>query len=160
MIGGKVGIVLEVDLIAEHRILWKSFVRCRVNINIAAPFCPGMFLPRSDRSDMWISLKYERLLDVCFRCGSLGHTEAYCENERATLSNEFGFKFPAFGDWLKVDNDKVPLGNYEHPPERQPSVDLGSGALPSVISEVAELDIRTSEVAVRNDIPLLVVEDM
>jgi hypothetical protein len=67
---------------------------------------------------MWISLKYERLLDVCFRCGSLGHTEAYCENERATLSNEFGFKFPAFGDLLKVDNDKVPPGIYEHPPER------------------------------------------
>jgi hypothetical protein len=108
---------------------------------------------------MWISLKYECLPDVCFRCGSLGHTEAYCEKERVTLSNEFGFKFPTFGDWLKVDNDKIPLGIYEHPSERQPSVDLGLGALPSVLFEVAKLDIRTSEVAVRNDILLLVAED-
>ena len=108
---------------------------------------------------MWIILKYERLPDVCFWCGSLGHIEAYCEKERATLSNEFGFKFPAFRDWLKADNDKIPPGIYEHPSERQPSVDLGSGVLPSAIFEVAELDIRTREVAVQNDIPLLIAED-
>jgi hypothetical protein len=85
-------------------------------VNIVAPLCPGIFLPRKDRSDIWISLKYERLPEVCFRCGIIGHMEYSCESEKILLSNEFGSKFPAFGEWLKTDNDKVPPGIYATPP--------------------------------------------
>ena len=48
LIGGKVGRVLEVDLIAKPRILWQRFVCCRINIDITTLLWLGMFLPRKD----------------------------------------------------------------------------------------------------------------
>ncbi len=156
LIRGKVGRVLEVDLIVEPRILWQRFVRCRINIDITTPLCPGMFLPRKDRNDIWISLKYERLPEVCFQCGVLGHTEVSCDNERTSLANEFGVQFFAFGDWLKTDNDKFPLGIYEQPPDLQPSGERSSAAKLRFNFVDAELVSRNGEVVVQRDEPSLV----
>jgi hypothetical protein len=86
-----------------------------VNINVNKPLCPGVFLPRYERTNIWISLKYERLPEFCFRCGIIGHTDVQCETNRVVLTNEFGRKFPAFGDWLHCGNDKTPPGLYEKP---------------------------------------------
>jgi hypothetical protein len=36
------------------------------------------------------------------------------------LSNEFGLKFPAYGEWFHIGNDKTPLGIYEKPPAKHP----------------------------------------
>jgi hypothetical protein len=73
-IGGVAGQVLEVDLIGEPRIQWQRFVRCRINIDLNAPLSSGIFLPRNNLSDIWVSLKYERLPECCFRCGIIGHS--------------------------------------------------------------------------------------
>lgn len=37
-------------------------------------------------------------------------------SEQSFLSNEYCVKFQAFGDWLKIDNDKVPPRIYVKPP--------------------------------------------
>ena len=116
LIGGKAGLVLEIDFSEDTRYHWKRFVRCRVNVNISEPLCPGIFLPRNDRNDIWISLKYERLPEFCFRCGVIGHCDSLCDSVQTLLSNEFGFMFPAYGEWMKIDNDKVPPGIYIKPP--------------------------------------------
>ncbi len=79
------------------------------------PLCPGIFLPRHERTDIWISLKYERLLEFCFRCGIIGHTDVHCETNKVVLTNEFGGKFTAFGEWLHSGNDKIPPGIYDKP---------------------------------------------
>ncbi len=87
-----------------------------MNVDISVPLCPGIFLPRDNLNDIWISLKYERLPEVCYRCGIIGHMENICYSEQVLLSNEHGFKFQAFDDWLKIENDKMPPGIYEIPP--------------------------------------------
>ncbi len=117
LVGAKAGSVVDTEISEASGGLWQRFARVRVNINVNNPLCPRVFLPRNERNDIWISLKYERLPEVCFRCGIIGHTEAYCESDRVVLSNEFGGKFAAFGEWLNIGNDRTPPGIYEKPPE-------------------------------------------
>ena len=119
LVGNKAGSVVVVDFSESPSGIWQRFARVRVNVNVNKPLCPGVFLPRHERTDIWISLKYERLPEYCLRCGILGHTEVHCETNKVFLTNEFGRKFPAFGEWLHCGNDKTPPGIYEKPPITQ-----------------------------------------
>jgi hypothetical protein len=61
-------------------------------------------------------MKYEKLPDLCFRCGIIGHSVSNCEAERKFLRNEYGALFLAFGNWLKSDSADSPLGIYKKSP--------------------------------------------
>jgi hypothetical protein len=144
-IGRNVGQVLEVDFIGEPQMLWKRFVRVRINMNINAPFCLGIFLPRPGLKDLWISLKYERLLELCFRCGLIGHSEGKCTEKKLFLRNEFGGLFPKFGDWIKVENGNLPPSLYVHP-SVTPTVEVPKIVYPTTVATAAdELKNRTSK---------------
>jgi hypothetical protein len=39
----------------------------------------GFWLERPELEDLWIQLKYERLLDFCFDCGRLSHQRRDCK---------------------------------------------------------------------------------
>ena len=144
-IGRNVGQVLEVDFIGEPQMLCKRFVRVRINMNINAPFCLGIFLPRPSLKDLWISLKYEKLLELCFRCGLIGHSEGKCTEKKLFLRNEFGGLFPKFGDWIKAKNGNLPLGLYVHP-SVTPTVEVPKIVYPTTVATAAdELKNRTSK---------------
>ena len=134
LIGDKAGSVVEVEFSDAPSGMWRRFARVRVNINVNKPLCPGIFLPRHERTDIWISLKYKRLPKFCFRCGIMGHTEVHCESNRVVLTNEYGRKFSAFGDWLHCGNDKTLPGIYE-----KPSVVL----VPTVVQDVPAIVQKT-----------------
>ena len=74
---------------------------------------PGMFLPRLGLPDLWIGLKYEKLSELCYKCGTLGHAEKECFLCKALLSNQHGIRFPAFGEWLRIENDRALPDIYE-----------------------------------------------
>ena len=99
--------------------MWQRFARVRVNVNVNVnnPLCLGIFLPRNERNDIWISMEYKSLLEFCFRCGVIGHTDVHCETNKVVLSNEFRGKFPAFGEWIHIGNDRTSLGIYDKPSE-------------------------------------------
>jgi hypothetical protein len=127
-----VGRVLEVDLVAEPIPQWRKFVRIRIEIEISNPLKPGIFLPRPRLQDVWIGLKYEKLSEFCFKCGVIGHTEKDCSLERYLLSNPFGVKFPAFGEWMRPENNKEPPDIYsknDQPLTPQPE-SLSTGCSP------------------------------
>jgi hypothetical protein len=112
-IGNRIGKVLDVDLVGDAPPTWHRFTRLRIEIDISAPLISGMFLPRSDLNKLWLALKYERLPEICYNCGIIGHDSKVCNLSRVMILNQFGFKFPAFGDWLRSENALLPNGIYE-----------------------------------------------
>ena len=106
-IGQQAGLVLETDLVAEPQPHWRKFVQVRIDIDITKPLKPGVYLPRAGLHDVWIGLKFEKLSDLCLKCGILGHAEKECAQEKFFLTNQHGVKFPAYGEWIRSENDKV-----------------------------------------------------
>ncbi|GJV60622.1 reverse transcriptase [Tanacetum coccineum] len=80
-IAESLGTLVDLDCIGEGPQTDRDFLRFRVAINLLKPLIPGFFLPRPDGSQSWISLRYERLSDFCYRCGCLGHCRDSCTND-------------------------------------------------------------------------------
>jgi hypothetical protein len=112
-IGNRIGKVLDVDLVGDAPPIWHRFTRLRIEIDISAPLISGMFLHRSDLNKLWLALKYERLPEICYNCGIIGHDSKVCNLSHVMILNQFGFKFLAFGDWLRSENALLPNGIYE-----------------------------------------------
>ncbi|KAI9128846.1 hypothetical protein K1719_000329 [Acacia pycnantha] len=53
--------------------LSQTFIRTKVNINIREPLLTGFWVPRPQRKSIWVSIRYERLLNYCYDCGCIGH---------------------------------------------------------------------------------------
>ncbi len=88
-----------------------------MDIDITKPFKSGVFLPRIGLKDLWIGLKYEKLLDICYKCGILGHKSRFYVLPPYTLSNEFRVRFIALGPWLQTNSDLSPLDIYAKLPQ-------------------------------------------
>jgi cell division septation protein DedD len=84
-----------------------------VEVDISVPLKPGMFLPRNELDDVWIGLKYEKMPEFCYKCGLIGHEVNGCYSAATYISNQFDHKFPAFGPWLRSDNEDRPPGIYD-----------------------------------------------
>ncbi|PWA95005.1 hypothetical protein CTI12_AA054370 [Artemisia annua] len=80
-IAESLGTLIALDCVGEGSQTDRDFLRFRVEVNITKPIVPGFFIPRSDGKESWITLKYERLSDFCYRCGCLGHCRESCTND-------------------------------------------------------------------------------
>lgn len=76
------GEIAEVENpIIDGRLI-RSFMRALVEVNIQTPLSTGCWVPRKDRPRIWVGFKYEKLHDLCFKCGVLGHEQKDCKKER------------------------------------------------------------------------------
>ena len=121
-IGSKVGFVLEVDLIGDSNGARKKFLKVRVKVDISNLLIPGIFLPRPNKSDLLIGLKYEKISDICYRCGIIELDQKSCPNDLFRLCNPAGIWFNAAGPWLRVKSDEIPNGILDDLPNASPGL--------------------------------------
>ena len=67
-------------------------------------------MPRPKLSDLWISLKYEKLLVVYYNYGIIGHEASHCQDNVFRLTTLAGAHFIATGQWLRVESEDIPMG--------------------------------------------------
>lgn len=81
----------------------REYLRYRIEIDVTRPIIPGFFLERIGKELTWISLKYEKLPILCFKCGVLTHDTRSCKVSSKTTNKDFGI-------WLKAEerNEYVP----------------------------------------------------
>lgn len=80
----------------------RSFIRARILVDIHAPLATGFWVDRPDSSEVWISIKYERLQAFCYKCGVIGHDFKSCGKPIATD----GKGDRLFGAWLVANAEK------------------------------------------------------
>ncbi|XP_019161976.1 PREDICTED: uncharacterized protein LOC109158517 [Ipomoea nil] len=80
---------------------WRSFMRIRVRLDVAAPLKRRMKILRKDGTVQWINFRYERLSTFCFCCGVLGHSDKFCRRvyEEGIELDEF-----PFGTWMRASS--------------------------------------------------------
>lgn len=95
-IGDRIGQVLEVESGEDGDCVGK-YTRVRVNLDITKPLKQGIWvLPEQSQEKICIILVYERLPNLCFVCGRLGHVLKDCE---AKDVDKAAIKF---GNWLRA----------------------------------------------------------
>ena len=76
-----------------------NFFIIRVSVDITKPLYCGHRIALANGKEGWVSLKYERLPNICYWCGRLTHNDRECQlwvKSRGTLKVEN----QQFGVWL------------------------------------------------------------
>ena len=102
IIGNGMGKFLDVDLGGADKAKWGNFLRIKVEIKSTAPFFKGFWPDKAPLADLWVQMKYERLLDFCYGCGRLEHMKRDCkwgkERQEGVVTRDKFFK--GYGPWL------------------------------------------------------------
>ncbi|XP_075654591.1 uncharacterized protein LOC142624738 [Castanea sativa] len=100
-IGSSLGLVLDVDVL-ESGVQWGKCLRVRVRINVKKRFVRGKKITIEGGESRWVSFKYERLPNFCYRCGLLNHALKDC-NEGLEHSKEERINVLRYRAWLRGD---------------------------------------------------------
>lgn len=73
------GEVVEMEDPVEEGVFIRNFIRARVILNVQNPLSTGCWIPRKNLPKIWVSFKYEKLQDLCFNCGIIGHEQRFCK---------------------------------------------------------------------------------
>ncbi|KAF4372999.1 hypothetical protein F8388_011026 [Cannabis sativa] len=80
-----------------------STLRFRATIDLDSPIFSGFFLRRQRLNDLWIQYRYEKLPEICFKCGILNHDQGSCFKAPTIVKDAHGNYYPMYGVWLKND---------------------------------------------------------
>ncbi|XP_042950030.1 uncharacterized protein LOC122282137 [Carya illinoinensis] len=106
LVGSALGEVLEVDL-DKGEMEWGEYMRVQVMLDISKPFLRRKHLNVGKGASCLVNFSYERLPDICFFCGVLGHTLKDCEVTDAVKVDQTKL---SYGQWLRagfMSNRKV-----------------------------------------------------
>ena len=109
VIGKSIEEVLEIDS-GRDRVAWGRFLRVRVLINVHKALKRGTRVNTSSGGQALAVFRYERLLDICFVCGSLDHQKSECE-EAVKARKIYGGVVREYGQWLKAAGQHPKVGD-------------------------------------------------
>jgi hypothetical protein len=74
----------------------KMIIKIKVAINVLQPIYYEILIGNHKDGTTWIDFRYERLPQVCFKCGMLGHGDQLCQN--APIQQE---EIAPLGPWIR-----------------------------------------------------------
>lgn len=87
VIGKQIGQVVRIDKDREGRCK-DNFIRLRLKFDVTKPLRRGVHIKFGVNVEpTWVELKYEKLADLCFFCGRLGHGWRACTVEGARVGD-------------------------------------------------------------------------
>lgn len=98
-IGNTIGDFIEWEN-DRYSTIWGNSIRARIKIDISKPLQRGFMLKTEGvGEECWVTLRYERLSDLCFSCGIISHAAKECNELRTSEEvNKSSFEY---GSWLK-----------------------------------------------------------
>jgi hypothetical protein len=121
----------------------KRIIKIKVAINISQPIQTGILIGNARDGTTWIDFRYERLPQVCFKCGLLGHGDQLCQFE--PLKQE---ESAPLGPWIRSNQyGKRILDDKDRKFHSNPSLSKSFGQYsppipPSMLAEMAAMKIR------------------
>jgi hypothetical protein len=98
----------------------KVIIKIKVAINVHLPIPTGIHVGNPTDGTSWVDFMYEKLPQVCFRCGIIGHADKLCHNQ--ALNSE---TVAPLGRWIRStqygrrkmeEKDKKYYSNPSHSP--------------------------------------------
>ncbi|KAK3199877.1 hypothetical protein Dsin_023292 [Dipteronia sinensis] len=88
------------DILADSKECWGKFMKVKVQIDITKPLKRWLRL-KLDKSNKVVVVgpKYERLPELCYACGRIGHCLKECSDEKAKIEALDGTS-TKFGSWM------------------------------------------------------------
>lgn len=99
MIGNLFSKLLRYESFTRTNIIGTKYLRLQVEVEVSIPLPVGFF-HNMRKWGRWISFQYERLPDLCYQCGILGHVE---KNYSTTATTNQRILGDLYGPWLKAE---------------------------------------------------------
>lgn len=116
-IGSNIGRCISVE--TEQTMKQNTFFRLQLEIDTSISLMEGFWWVNSRGQDKWASIRYERLSDLCFGCGRIGHTSHHCVEK--VIMDEAKQGSPLYGPWIigvrpRMNTRSFHIGGGSRPP--------------------------------------------
>jgi hypothetical protein len=98
----------------------KVIIKIKVAMNVHLPIPSGIYVGNPTDGTSWVDFRYEKLPQVCFRCGIIGHSDKLCHNQALNMET-----VAPLGPWIRSaqygrrkmeERDKKYCNNPSHSP--------------------------------------------
>lgn len=76
----------------------QGYIRMRIEVDVRRLLQAGFYWSNGRGEEKWVVIKYERLSNLCYGCGMLGHTSQGCTAEISI--SEVNSKMAMYGPWM------------------------------------------------------------
>ncbi|KAJ4846241.1 hypothetical protein Tsubulata_012559 [Turnera subulata] len=88
-IASMVGELVRADFTAPNGVHYSSYMWLEMTVLVDEPLVPGFLNEREDGEEVWVQFKYDKLPDICYRCGRMGHIQKACSHPASKYSVKY-----------------------------------------------------------------------